>query len=122
MAVEHGDATSVDATTEQAVRRLIQALLRSGLALAFVLMAVGLTVKLFEAGDAAPAVRLFALHQDAEAGDTLMALGILVLALTPAIRVLALIVLWSRERDWRYVAVAVAVLVVLLVAVAVGHG
>jgi uncharacterized membrane protein len=36
-----------------------------------------------------------------------------VLALTPAVRVLALVVLWWKERDWRFVAVALAVVMTL---------
>jgi len=51
-----------------------------------------------------------------------MALGILALALTPALRVVTLIGLWSRERDWHYVRVAAVVLVVLAVAAGLGHG
>jgi len=49
----------------------------------------------------------------------LMGAGVVVLALTPVARVLVLIGLWVRERDWRFVAVAGVVLVVLGVAVVV---
>jgi uncharacterized membrane protein len=122
LAVDAGGAAPVDAGTEEPVRRFVQRVLRGGLAVAVALMTAGVVVKLAAGGDAARAVRLFRLGRRASAGDTLMAAGILVLALTPAFRVLSLIVLWARERDWRYVGVAVVVLIALLTAVAVGHG
>ena len=51
-----------------------------------------------------------------------MALGVLVLAATPLFRVLALVVLWTRERDWRFVVVALLVVATLSMAIVVGHG
>ena len=106
---------------EEADRSAIQILLRVGLGLGFALMLAGLAVKLDRGGGSAPAVRLFALRSGGP-GDTIMAVGILALALTPALRVLTLIVLWTRERDWRYVGVATMVLAVLAVAARLGHG
>ena len=112
----------VDAGTEEPVRRFIQLVLRGGLAISFTLMVVGLVVKAVEGSAAAPATPLFSLGAQGDAGDIIMAVGILVLATTPAIRVFSLIVLWARERDWHYTAVAVAVLAVLAAAAAIGHG
>jgi len=45
-----------------------------------------------------------------------------VLALTPALRVLALVAIWWRERDWRFVGVALAVVATLAVGIALGKG
>ena len=104
------------------MRRFIQLVLRGGLAISFTLMVVGLVVKAVEGSAAAPATPLFSLGAQGDAGDIIMAVGILVLATTPAIRVFSLIVLWARERDWHYTAVAVAVLAVLAAAAAIGHG
>lgn len=39
--------------------------------------------------------------------------GILVLALTPVFRVIMLIFLWGREKDWKFVAVSCVVLITL---------
>lgn len=100
----------------------MQRLLRAGLALSFVLFAAGMAVKLAGGASDAPAVKLFHLSSASDGGDLLMALGVLVLAATPAMRVVALIILWAQQRDRRYVGVAIAVLVVLIVAVVVGHG
>jgi len=50
------------------------------------------------------------------------ALGIVVLALTPAFRVLALVGLWWRERDYRFVVVALAVVATLAASVLLGKG
>jgi hypothetical protein len=114
------DPTPLGAS-EDRVRRFVQRLLRSGLALSFGLMATGFVAKLAQGAHDAPAVRLFRLGHGPGA-DTIMAVGVLVLALTPALRVLSLIVLWTRERDWRYVRVAIVVLLVLVAAALVGHG
>ena len=112
----------VDASTEEPVRRFIQLVLRGGLAISFTLMVIGLVVKAIEGSAAAPATPLFSLGAEGDAGDVIMAVGILVLATTPAIRVFALIVLWAREKDWHYTIIAIVVLVVLGAAAAIGHG
>jgi uncharacterized membrane protein len=120
--VDEGAVAGVDAHTEEGVRRFIQLVLRAGLGLAVALMLVGLVLQLATGSDAAQETRLFSIGRHMAAGDTTMALGVLVLALTPVFRVLALIVLWARERDWHYTRVAAVVLLVLGVAAALGHG
>ncbi len=104
------------------VQRIVQTQLRIGLAAAVALMVAGLAVKLVSGVHRADAVRLFHLGAADSFGDLLMALGVLVLAATPAFRVVALVVLWIRERDWRFVGVAVTVMVTLAVAIVIGHG
>ena len=103
------------------VRRSIQLVLRGGLAIAVALMAVGAAVSYASGERTAPAVRLFELRGQS-AGETIMALGVLVLALTPLLRVLVLIALWGVQRDLRFVTVAAVVLVVLVGSALVGHG
>ena len=104
------------------VRHTVQRLLRVGLGTAFALMASGLLMKLASGDRRSTAVRLFSLNGPVATGDRLMAIGILVLAATPALRVLSLVVLWSWERDWRFVTVALVVTLTLAVAVIIGHG
>lgn len=104
-------------------RDAVQWLLRSGLALAVGLMAAGFAVRLASGEAAAPGVSLAqVLRGDAPRGDWLMGLGALVLGLTPGLRVLTLLVLWTRERDWRFVGVAALVVVTLAVSLALGAG
>lgn len=104
-------------------RDVVQWLLRSGLALAVGLMAVGFVVRAVSGEAAAPGVSLKqVLSGDASRGDWLMGLGALVLGLTPGFRVLTLLVLWTRERDWRFVAVAALVVVTLTVSLLLGVG
>jgi uncharacterized membrane protein len=88
-----------------------------------ILMIAGVALKVATHDLAAPAVEMLSLWRARlGAGDRLMGCGILALALTPAARVLILLGLWARERDWRFVAVAGVVVVTLAIAVAVGGG
>lgn len=103
-------------------RRVVAAVLRTGLALACALMAAGLVVKVANGDRHATAVRLFDVAGVDSLGDRLLAIGIAVLAATPAMRVLALVVLWAREGDRRFVAVALVVVAVLVAATAIGRG
>lgn len=79
-------------------------------------------MKLAAGDSSAPHVPLHSLFHAPSGGDALMAWGILALAVTPAARVIALLVLWSVEHDRRFVLVALAVLVVLAVAALAGGG
>jgi uncharacterized membrane protein len=94
--------------------------LRIGLGLSVILFASGLLVRLASGVDDAPSARAW--HLDGDLGLMLSTLGVTVLALTPALRVLALVVLWWRERDWRFVAVSLAVVLTLATGVLVGKG
>jgi len=115
----NGNADAIDAPVRD--RSLVQALLRTGMGASLVLMASGLATKLVTHDVGAPHVGLFGiLGSKLSWGDRLMAMGILVLALTPAFRVLALLILWIRERDWRFVIVAAIVLFALCVAISLG--
>ena len=104
-------------------RKSVQLLLRAGLALSGTLMTAGFALQF--AHDAlrsqgfAPR-DLFA--ASLPLGERLMGAGILVLAATPAVRVIALLLLWTRERDFRFVAVALAVIATLSAAIALGGG
>jgi uncharacterized membrane protein len=101
----------------------VRTVLRVGLFLSVVLIASGLALHLAHGVDDAPAVRLGDLFApSADSGLVLTALGTIVLALTPAFRVLALVGLWLRERDYRFVVVALAVVATLAASVLLGKG
>jgi uncharacterized membrane protein len=111
----------VEAATESdRLHEVVGWVLRAGLAASVLLMASGMTVRLATGGDDAPSVPLWRLKGDT--GLVLTTLGVMVLALTPALRVLALVALWWRERDWRFVAVALAVVAILATGVLIGKG
>lgn len=111
---------STDARTE---RRDVKALLRIGLGTGAALMAAGLVAALASGPLPSQPLHVAALwHGELALSTRLCGLGILVLSATPAFRVIALIVLWTRERDWKYAAVAVSVAVVLALAIALGGG
>lgn len=104
-----------------AVARIaVQRLLRLGLALSLVLLAVATVWGLVSPSVAAP-VRLRHLLDDGRAPDRVAALGLVVLTLTPFARVVALIVEWWRERDWRFVLTGCTVVLVLVASLLAGH-
>ncbi len=103
-----------------AARRDVQRLLQLGLAVAAGLMTAGLGLALWSG---APDVALQPrglVQRDLPLPVRLCGLGVLALAATPALRVLTLIVLWVRERDWKYAAVALGVAIVLIADVMLG--
>jgi uncharacterized membrane protein len=101
----------------------VRTVLRVGISLSVVLIASGLALHVASGADDAPAVRLGDLFaRGADPGLVVTALGIVVLALTPAFRVLALVGLWWRERDYRFVVVALAVVATLAASVLLGKG
>ena len=99
----------------------IQGLLRAGLGLSVLLMLAGLGLRAVRGDVAAPAVGLFEIVELRDPARILTSSGILVLALTPAFRVLALAAMWWKERDWRFVGVALAVSVTLALAIIAGR-
>lgn len=104
-------------------REFVQRLLQTGLASAAILMLIGVVVKGLSGDLSAPEVRLFEIFESGlSTGDRIMGLGILLLSATPVFRVFALLVLWLRERDWRFATVAAVVLATLVLAIALGGG
>jgi uncharacterized membrane protein len=102
--------------------RIVQVILRGGLAAASALMAVGMLLHFLSGKAEAPAVPLFSIFAQHDRGILLTALGVAVLGLTPMVRVAALVLIWARERDWKFVGVALAVVAVLTAAVVLGKG
>jgi hypothetical protein len=100
-------------------RSLLAGLIVSGL-----LMAAGLTLTLSrnEPRPEGKPPSLVSLVHDAarEDGVGLMQLGLLVLMVTPVLRVLVLAVGWSLERRWTFMAVAMTVMTLLAVSLVLG--
>lgn len=105
-----------DPRTNTVVKRV----LRTGLVLAFAILAVGLVVQLASGHDVAHQVRMLDIGSAHPLGEKIMGFGVLVLALTPTCGVLSVLLSWVRERDRVYVGVGVIVVIVLGAAVAVG--
>jgi uncharacterized membrane protein len=101
-------------------RRFIRMLLFSSSVAAAILMASGLIVWLIDGRRAAPAVTPGQLLSPIEPGDRLMMAGILLLAITPVLSIVALLTLWLRERAWRFAAISALVLSMLGVALWLG--
>lgn len=101
-------------------RRVVAALLRAGLAVSAGSMTVGLSWAVAAGRLAALPLRLGELD-GSRAGALLMGIGLIVLALTPAARVVALVIDFSIERDWRFAAVAAGVAALLSIGIALGH-
>jgi len=102
--------------------RYIQIVLRGGLVLATILMTLGMIAALSTGQHAAGSFRLDQLLGAGLLSDRLIAWGLLVLALTPVFRVLALVILWLRERDRRFALIGLVVLVVLVMSMITGRG
>lgn len=97
-------------------------MLRGGLALAFAAMAAGLALRAFGGPHDERQVNVFDLFSaPMDIGERLIVLGIFVLALTPVARVVALVVIWIKERDYRFAVVATVVALTLGAAVLLGR-
>jgi uncharacterized membrane protein len=103
-------------------RRFIQALLRSTLAASILFMTIGAVIWGVSGRRASAAVTPENLFRSLDTGNRLMLAGIVLLAITPALQVVALLVLWIRERAWRFAATAALVIVLLATALWAGKG
>lgn len=89
--------------------------------ISMVLMMAGLIVNISTGHIESVSVPMFGLFSDSLAlGDRLLGIGVLVLALTPALRVVTLTILWTREKDWKFVGISVLVIIALIISVTLG--
>ncbi len=101
--------------------------LLTGLVISGALLILGATLRLasHEVGpeqQRPPGVRtivLQAMHGD---GSAILNLGILILMLTPILRVLVLAIGWLLEKEWRFAAIALCVLALLATSAILGTG
>ncbi len=95
--------------------------MRVGLWLSVTLMAAGATLRATK-GQPATAFSLAALSNPPDLAFVLTSLGILVLAVTPVLRVASLATMFFAQRDWRFFRLTLLVLVLLGVGVVLGKG
>ena len=100
----------------------MQWVLRAGLIGAALLIATGLIMALASGQHAAAAVHLSAIATEGSPAEHVIAGGLLALAVTPVLRVAALIGIWLHERDYRFALLGLIVLVVLLASAFSGTG
>ena len=99
--------------------RIIAATLRIGLGIAAMLSVLAMVLgqsSLLAAGK--PSLAFAGQSGVALAAATL---SLIVLAVTPALRVVLLATLWARQRDWRFVLVALTVAGVLVISALLGR-
>lgn len=101
---------------------VVKVVLRTGLVLALVLLLAGLGLQLGAGHHRAVEVKMFDLFAPRPLGERIMAVGVLMLTLTPAAGVVAVVLGWVRERDHRYVGVGCLVIAVLAAALVAGLG
>jgi uncharacterized membrane protein len=109
---------------------VIAFILRAGVVVSGAIIAVGVLIYYVRAatGHRLPADTIpHTLHMVTHGlatGDPLaiIALGLLLLLLTPVIRVAVSIGAFAIERDWRYVAITTVVLVILIISFLLGKG
>ena len=105
-----------------AAHRFVQWVLRGGLAIACVLLAIGLAIALATGQHVAAPIHLHHMFSEGTVADHVIAVGLLLLAMTPVVRVLSLVVIYALERDRRFAIVALVVVAVLAAAILSGHG
>ena len=110
-------------TLHAPIDKVVHHTLVAGVAVGMTLLAAGLVLTLAGRG-ALGSVALRAPEALRDAAHLRAAgfysLGLLVLILTPFIRVLGSVIAFAAARDWRFVAVTSAVLVIMIVSIVVG--
>lgn len=86
----------------QRADRVVQRILRSGSLVFTLLVAVGVALVLAADEARAPALRLASLFHARHAAIIVAGVGVLLVGLTPILRVVALLVLWARQHDRRF--------------------
>jgi|SRR5580704_4909472 uncharacterized membrane protein len=100
--------------------------LLTGLVISGALLILGATLSLasreVRPGQRPPGVRTIASQAMQGNGSAILYLGILILMLTPILRVLVLAIGWLLEKEWRFAAIALCVLALLATSVVLGTG
>jgi uncharacterized membrane protein len=100
---------------------LVAAVLRGGVLLGGLLLAIGLVMGIAAGDTSTPALRLTDLFAGGPLHARFELAGVLVCGATPGVGVLALIGARFREQDWEAVATATVVVAILLVGMIIGH-
>jgi len=112
-----------DQSSERREELAVQRLLRGGLILSSLLMAIGMAWALVASTLERHSVSFRSVAHYVATGrpSGLMGLGLFVLVALPVARIIVLVVDFTRERDWRYAAVGLTVLGLLILAVFLGR-
>ncbi len=103
-------------------RRIVATVLRTGVLVACVVMAAGLGLAIGRSRLRAHPVRpgeIWRLVTGVHPSG-LMALGLVILTVTPVLRALLLAAGWAYARDWRFVAVALGVVCMIVLGIVLG--
>lgn len=100
----------------------VQWVLRIGLMAGGLSMAVGLLMGLVAGEWSSAAMRPLEILSGGTMPDRIIGAGIFLIALTPVIRVGALITLWLLERDYKFVALGLLVVIILVISALTGSG
>ncbi len=109
-------------------RVVVERLLQGGMVVSTLLFLGGMLAASSEGRITPRGLPLFAIAAAAHdgnaghVGEAVAAMGVLVLAATPVVRVLALAWLWARERDFRFMWISLAVAAVLAFSILSGKG
>jgi uncharacterized membrane protein len=108
---------------------VISNVLRWGVILSATIIALGVVWFYLDGGGASQALATYprslgGIVQQLGRGEplALVALGLLLLLLTPIARVAISILVFALERDWLYTVITIVVLLILLVSLALGRG
>ena len=114
-------------TNDRFERIAVSLTLRGGLVFSLLLFAIGTCLKIKTGDGSAGGIPLDVLLHSGSGdslalGDRFLGYGVLMLALTPALRAILLLGIWIRERDWRFVVVALVVIATLGLSLTLGVG
>lgn len=102
-------------------RKIIQFLLRLGLWAAIFFMMAGVLINIRTDRMQFQGLSIDQIFSgELLLGDQLLGVGILLLASTPALRVVALMLLWIHEKDWPFVGISITVILTLLLSMLLG--
>jgi uncharacterized membrane protein len=104
---------------------IVHNLLGIGLILSILMMVVGIILQLLSGGHL-PTVMILPSQMIASLlafqPTGFLSLGLLLLIATPVVRVVASVIIYASNRDWRYTLVTLTVLVIITLSVLIGKG
>lgn|SRR5487761_1809623 len=119
------DSRSSGRNDPHQLQHWVHRILLGGLVVSAALLLAGMVIMLVRGGqEASPHTPLASLLRDAARlnGPALTTLGLLVLMITPILRVVVLLIGWAVRRDWVFAAISLVVLALLMISLLLGVG